>query len=55
VRINAAFGGAPGGAATPNKRSGLGVGYGPALLDELTRTKVVHYRAASGSATGAGR
>jgi acyl-CoA reductase-like NAD-dependent aldehyde dehydrogenase len=30
------------------KRSGLGFGYGPELLDELTRTKVVHYRPAPG-------
>jgi acyl-CoA reductase-like NAD-dependent aldehyde dehydrogenase len=50
VKVNAAFGGAPGGAATPSKRSGLGFGYGPELLDELTRTKVVHYRPAPGPA-----
>jgi succinate-semialdehyde dehydrogenase/glutarate-semialdehyde dehydrogenase len=42
VKINAVFGGAPGGAATPGRGSGLGHGYGPELLDELTRTKVVH-------------
>ncbi|MFW5878535.1 MAG: aldehyde dehydrogenase family protein [Myxococcota bacterium] len=44
VKINAAWGGAPGGAAEPRKASGLGKGYGPGLLDEVTRLKVVHYR-----------
>jgi acyl-CoA reductase-like NAD-dependent aldehyde dehydrogenase len=43
VKINAVFGGAPGGAAEPQRGSGLGYGYGPELLDELTTTKVVHY------------
>ena len=42
VKINAVFGGAPGGAAEPRKASGLGFGYGPELLDEVTMTKVVH-------------
>jgi succinate-semialdehyde dehydrogenase/glutarate-semialdehyde dehydrogenase len=42
VKINEAFGGAPGGAAQPRKASGLGFGYGPELLDEVTTTKVVH-------------
>jgi acyl-CoA reductase-like NAD-dependent aldehyde dehydrogenase len=42
VKINAVFGGAPGGAAEPRKSSGLGFGYGPELLDEVTQTKVVH-------------
>ncbi len=42
VKINAVFGGAPGGAAQPRKASGSGFGYGPELLDELTVTKVVH-------------
>ncbi len=45
VKINAAFGGAPGGAATPHGASGDGFGYGPELLDELTRTRVVHLEA----------
>ena len=45
VKINAVFGGAPGGAATPKKASGLGFGYGPELLDEVTATKVVHHAA----------
>jgi acyl-CoA reductase-like NAD-dependent aldehyde dehydrogenase len=43
VKVNAAFGGAPGGAATPHKASGAGFGYGPELLDELTATRVVHW------------
>ena len=42
VKINAAFGGAPGGAAQPRGASGAGFGYGPELLDEMTTTKVVH-------------
>ena len=42
VKVNAAFGGAPGGAATPHGSSGDGFGYGPELLDELTRVRVVH-------------
>ncbi len=43
VKINAVFGGAPGGAAEPRKASGLGFGYGPELLAEVTTTKVVHH------------
>ena len=42
VKVNAAFGGAPGGAAHPRNASGTGFGYGPELLDEMTVTKVVH-------------
>ncbi|NBH07879.1 aldehyde dehydrogenase family protein [Amycolatopsis sp. SID8362] len=42
VKVNNVFGGAPGGAAQPRGRSGNGYGYGPELLDELTRTKLVH-------------
>jgi acyl-CoA reductase-like NAD-dependent aldehyde dehydrogenase len=42
VKVNAVFGGAPGGAASPHGASGDGFGYGPELLDELTRTRVVH-------------
>jgi len=42
VKVNAVFGGAPGGAAQPRGASGDGFGYGPELLDELTRIKVVH-------------
>ena len=43
VKINAVFGGAPGGAAEPRGTSGSGFGYGPELLDEMTTTKVVHW------------
>ncbi|WP_091299138.1 aldehyde dehydrogenase family protein [Amycolatopsis xylanica] len=42
VKVNAVFGGAPGGAAHPRGLSGNAYGYGPELLDELTQTKVVH-------------
>jgi succinate-semialdehyde dehydrogenase/glutarate-semialdehyde dehydrogenase len=42
VKVNAAFGGAPGGAAHPRGASGSGFGYGPELLDEMTAVKVVH-------------
>jgi acyl-CoA reductase-like NAD-dependent aldehyde dehydrogenase len=42
VKVNAVWGGAPGGAAGPRRLSGIGFGYGPELLDELTTTKVVH-------------
>ncbi|SCL53416.1 succinate-semialdehyde dehydrogenase / glutarate-semialdehyde dehydrogenase [Micromonospora yangpuensis] len=42
VKVNAVFGGAPGGAAQPRRGSGQGFGYGPELLDELTTTKAVH-------------
>ncbi|MEV0647385.1 aldehyde dehydrogenase family protein [Phytomonospora sp. NPDC050363] len=44
VKVNAVFGGAPGGSAHPRRMSGQGYGYGPELLDEMTRTKVVHVR-----------
>ena len=42
VKVNSMWGGAPGGAAEPRGVSGIGAGYGPELLDEVTRTKVVH-------------
>ncbi|MFC5059430.1 aldehyde dehydrogenase family protein [Saccharothrix xinjiangensis] len=42
VKVNAVFGGAPGGAAHPRRASGTGFGYGPELLDEMTAVKVVH-------------
>nr|BFE53653.1 aldehyde dehydrogenase family protein [Saccharothrix mutabilis subsp. capreolus] len=42
VKVNAVFGGAPGGAAQPRRMSGTGFGYGPELLDEMTSMKVVH-------------
>jgi succinate-semialdehyde dehydrogenase/glutarate-semialdehyde dehydrogenase len=48
VKVNAVFGGAPGGAAHPRRGSGDGFGYGPELLDELTVTKVVHVSAPAG-------
>jgi betaine-aldehyde dehydrogenase len=48
VKVNAVFGGAPGGAAHPRGASGEGFGYGPELLDELTVTKVVHLGVAPG-------
>ena len=45
VKVNAVFGGAPGGSATPGRGTGQGFGYGPELLDELSRCKVVHWEA----------
>ncbi|MEJ1195576.1 aldehyde dehydrogenase family protein [Pseudarthrobacter sp. CCNWLW207] len=45
VKINEVFGGAPGGSAQPRGASGEGFGYGPELLDEFTRVKVVHVAA----------
>ena len=42
VKVNSVFGGAPGGAAQRRGASGIGYGYGPELLDEMTTTKVVH-------------
>ncbi len=42
VKVNSAWGGAPGAGAHPRRASGVGIGYGPALLDEMTRVKVVH-------------
>ncbi|MFI6074392.1 aldehyde dehydrogenase family protein [Actinoplanes sp. NPDC051343] len=45
VKINAVFGGAPGGAAHPRRGSGQGYGYGPELLDEMTVAKAVHLQA----------
>ena len=42
VKVNSVFGGAPGGAAHPHGVSGNALGYGPELLDELTRYRVVH-------------
>ena len=46
VKVNAVWGGAPGGAAQPRGASGTGFGYGPELLDEVTTTKVVHFEPA---------
>jgi len=42
VKINAAFGGAPGGASHPRGGSGSGFGFGPELLDEVSAVTVVH-------------
>jgi succinate-semialdehyde dehydrogenase/glutarate-semialdehyde dehydrogenase len=42
VKINAVWGGAPGGSAEPRRGSGLGLGYGPGLLREASAQKVVH-------------
>ena len=55
VKVNAVFGGAPGGAAQPRGESGAGFGYGPELLDEFSQVKVVHIAAppAAGSEDGA--
>jgi acyl-CoA reductase-like NAD-dependent aldehyde dehydrogenase len=55
VKVNAVWGGAPGGAAEPARSSGLGTGFGPELLDEMTHTKVVHLEPArEGRAASAG-
>jgi acyl-CoA reductase-like NAD-dependent aldehyde dehydrogenase len=43
LKVNAVFGGAPGGAAEPRGRSGSGFGYGPELLAEMTTTSVLHW------------
>ncbi len=42
VKVNAVFGGAPGGSAQPRGISGAGFGYGPELLDEFALVKVIH-------------
>jgi succinate-semialdehyde dehydrogenase/glutarate-semialdehyde dehydrogenase len=42
VKVNAVFGGAPGGSADPRRGSGTGRGYGPDLIGELTVLKAVH-------------
>jgi len=50
VKINAVFGGAPGGASEPRRASGSGFGFGPELLDEMTAMKVVHWSPPGGRA-----
>ncbi|GAB3547032.1 aldehyde dehydrogenase family protein [Arthrobacter tumbae] len=50
VKVNAVFGGAPGGSAQPRGESGQGFGYGPELLDEFSTVKVVHIEAPGKSA-----
>ncbi|MBX9245311.1 aldehyde dehydrogenase, partial [Actinotalea ferrariae] len=42
VKVNAVFGGAPGGSADPRRGSGMGAGYGPDLLSAMTVLKAVH-------------
>ncbi|MDD9207512.1 aldehyde dehydrogenase family protein [Georgenia sp. 10Sc9-8] len=42
VKVNAVFGGAPGGSADPRRDSGMGPGYGPDLLSAMTVLKTVH-------------
>lgn len=42
VKVNAVFGGAPGGSADPRRGSGMGAGYGPDLLAAMTVLKAVH-------------
>lgn len=42
VKVNAVFGGAPGGSADPRRDSGSGAGYGPDLLAAMTVLKAVH-------------
>jgi acyl-CoA reductase-like NAD-dependent aldehyde dehydrogenase len=49
VKINAVFGGAPGGASQPRRDSGNGFGFGPELLDEMTAVKVVHWSPPNGT------
>ncbi|WP_309134265.1 aldehyde dehydrogenase family protein [Cellulomonas sp.] len=46
VKVNAVFGGAPGGSADPRRESGAGAGYGPDLLAAMTVLKAVHVEAA---------
>ena len=55
VKVNAVFGGAPGGSAQPRGASGAGFGYGPHLLDEMTTTTVVHLEPARPRTTGGTR
>ncbi|MFC7848698.1 aldehyde dehydrogenase family protein [Arthrobacter sp. NPDC057388] len=54
VKVNEVFGGAPGGSAQPRGESGHGFGYGPELLDEFTRVKVVHIAAPPPAAPATG-
>ena len=49
VKVNAVFGGAPGGSADPRRGSGNGRGYGPDLLGELVALKAVHLEPAPGA------
>jgi succinate-semialdehyde dehydrogenase / glutarate-semialdehyde dehydrogenase len=47
VKVNAVFGGAPGGSADPRRDSGRGAGYGPDLLREMVVLKAVHWEPAT--------
>ncbi len=49
VKVNAVFGGAPGGSADPRRDSGRGAGYGPDLLREMVVLKAVHWEPAPAS------
>ena len=53
VKVNAVFGGAPGGSADPRRDSGRGAGYGPDLLREMVVLKAVHWEPAPPSSPGA--
>ena len=46
MKVNAVFGGAPGGVGRPAPRQRPGPGYGPDLLREMTVAKAVHLEAA---------
>jgi succinate-semialdehyde dehydrogenase/glutarate-semialdehyde dehydrogenase len=46
VKVNAVFGGAPGGSADPRRSSGRGIGFGPDLLHAMSLLKAVHWEAA---------
>jgi succinate-semialdehyde dehydrogenase/glutarate-semialdehyde dehydrogenase len=48
VKVNAVFGGAPGGSADPRRASGQGRGYGPDLLGEFQLLKAVHWEPTPG-------
>jgi succinate-semialdehyde dehydrogenase/glutarate-semialdehyde dehydrogenase len=52
VKVNAVFGGAPGGSADPRRDSGRGAGYGPDLLREMVVLKAVHWEPAARSPRG---
>jgi acyl-CoA reductase-like NAD-dependent aldehyde dehydrogenase len=45
VKVNAVFGGAPGGSADPRRDSGRGTGFGPDLLRQMVVLKAVHWEA----------
>ena len=52
VKVNAVFGGAPGGSADPRGDSGRGAGYGPDLLREMVVLKAVHWESATRAPRG---